>query len=270
MSAADTWMPLYVSDFLADTTHLSATETGGYLLLLMGAWNRGGILPNDDAQLGRICRSTPTEWAALKPALMPFFEVTPTHWIQHRLLKEKDKANHRCQVRAQVGKLGGRPKSETNSYTNRFTEKKLTGGTTTTTVRTHTEGRPSREEVVSRAQIIGLADWKALDWFDEMEGCGWIDYNHRPVDNWQSILNRVRTKWEADGRPMAPPSNSKNGSKTLPLWQQIKILEEEISLHPANRQSVASASNPTELQLSDYRRKKEKLSELKKSGISNA
>lgn len=65
--------------------------------------------------------------------------------------------------------------------------------------------RPSRKEVEDRAEIIGLAKWKAGDWFDEMEGCGWLDFQHRPVKRWQAILNRVKAKWEADGRPTQPP-----------------------------------------------------------------
>jgi hypothetical protein len=40
-----------------------------------------------------------------------------------------------------------------------------------------------------------------------MEAGGWLDYQHRPIQNWQSALNRVRTKWEADGRPQSPPKN---------------------------------------------------------------
>jgi hypothetical protein len=71
--------------------------------------------------------------------------------------------------------------------------------------REHGAERPSLKEVLYRAQTIGLAPWKAEDWFHEMEGCGWLDHNHRPIERWQSILARVRTKWESDGRPMSPP-----------------------------------------------------------------
>lgn len=72
--------------------------------------------------------------------------------------------------------------------------------------------RPSLNEVLARADMTGLAPWKARDWFQEMEGCGWLDYNHRPVIQWQPMLDRVRTKWEADGRPMSPPA-AKNAPK---------------------------------------------------------
>ena len=73
--------------------------------------------------------------------------------------------------------------------------------------------RPSIREVQAHAAKIGLAPWKAEDWFYEMEGCGWKDYSNRDVNNWQAVLNRVRTKWEADGRPSGPPSSQKGKTR---------------------------------------------------------
>lgn len=67
--------------------------------------------------------------------------------------------------------------------------------------------RPSIAEVQSYASTIGLAAWKAADWFDEMEGCGWLDFHHRPIIKWKPILTRVCRKWESDGRPKGPPAN---------------------------------------------------------------
>lgn len=75
-------------------------------------------------------------------------------------------------------------------------------------------GHPSLKEVLSKAEMVGLARWKAEDWFNEMEGCGWLDYNHRPVRDWCAVLTRVRTKWESDGRPMSPPK-PKTEKKTV-------------------------------------------------------
>lgn len=66
---------------------------------------------------------------------------------------------------------------------------------------------PSLKEVLLYADKIGLAPWKAEDWFNEMEGCGWLDYQHRPVKGWRPVLVRVKLKWEADGRPKGPPTN---------------------------------------------------------------
>lgn len=69
-----------------------------------------------------------------------------------------------------------------------------------------TAERPGLTEVLAFASTIGLADWKARDWLEEMQACGWRDYNRRDVVAWRPMLTRVRTKWEADGRPMAPPA----------------------------------------------------------------
>lgn len=65
--------------------------------------------------------------------------------------------------------------------------------------------RPSLEEVQFHASTIGLGAWKAEDWYQEMEGCGWLDHNKRPVRSWKAILARVKTKWQSDGRPTSPP-----------------------------------------------------------------
>lgn len=67
------WMPLYPADFLADTEHLTAAESGAYLLLLMHYWQRGQ-LPDDDARLTRIARMTEAEWRTARPVIAAFFE----------------------------------------------------------------------------------------------------------------------------------------------------------------------------------------------------
>jgi hypothetical protein len=83
-----------------------------------------------------------------------------------------------------------------------------------------TVGSPTLKEVQTWASFNGLAPWKAEDWWNEMEGCGWIDHLKRPIKSWQSILLRVRAKWESDGRPKGPPKPSgqitnRDGSKQL-------------------------------------------------------
>lgn len=87
---------------------------------------------------------------------------------------------------------------------------------------------PTWEAVKTYAANIGLAEWKARDWFDEMEGCGWIDYQHRPIVRWQSVLTRVKAKWDAEGRPAGPtsarsPKPPSTSTRVSSKWaQQIK------------------------------------------------
>lgn len=103
---ADIWMPLYVSDYLADTMHLSAEQHGAYLLLLMVAWKSDGRLPNDPGQLQAICRLAPAKWKASEAVLRSFFSVTPEYWINIRLREELAKAIRNTEAKAHSGTKG--------------------------------------------------------------------------------------------------------------------------------------------------------------------
>lgn len=66
-------MPLYIGDYRSDTAHLSATEHGAYLLLIMHYW-QAGSLPVDEQQLMRISCTTPKEWTRIRATIAAFFE----------------------------------------------------------------------------------------------------------------------------------------------------------------------------------------------------
>lgn len=86
--AALPYMPLFVADYLADTAHLSTTQHGAYLLLIMNYWQRGGPLPDDDARLAKIARVGPREWARMRDTLSEFFAVGDGAWSHSRLTRE--------------------------------------------------------------------------------------------------------------------------------------------------------------------------------------
>ena len=67
------WMPLYIADYLRDTAHLSATESGAYLHLIMAYWV-AGKLPDDDRALARIARLTEKEWKTIRGVIAAFFQ----------------------------------------------------------------------------------------------------------------------------------------------------------------------------------------------------
>jgi uncharacterized protein YdaU (DUF1376 family) len=66
------WMPLYIPDFLADTMHLSAVQTGAYLCLIMDYWLHDG-LPDDDRKLASIARVSRPVWLTMRPTIQAFF-----------------------------------------------------------------------------------------------------------------------------------------------------------------------------------------------------
>ncbi len=80
--------PLWTDAYLADTTHLTATEHGVYLLLLITMWRAGGSLPNDDKSLARYGRVTLGQWQRMKPTLLPFFRQSSDSITQGRLTDE--------------------------------------------------------------------------------------------------------------------------------------------------------------------------------------
>jgi len=94
---SDTWMPFYVADYLGDTMHLSTTQHGAYLLLLLACWKAGGDLPDDDAQLSAITRMSLLDWRKSAPVLRRFFDSADgllSHGrVKHELQKAKDILN---------------------------------------------------------------------------------------------------------------------------------------------------------------------------------
>lgn len=88
--AALPYMRLYIADYLADTAHLSATQHGAYMLLIMNYWQTGRALPANDVKLARIARMTPKEWAEHGPVLAEFFHDADGAWHHKRIEEELD------------------------------------------------------------------------------------------------------------------------------------------------------------------------------------
>jgi len=107
------WMPLYIADYLADTSHLNATEHGAYLLLIMHYW-RAGSLPQEDRFLARIARMTDREWTKVRPVISAFFEPD---WTHKRIKNEMEKASRKSEARAECGSRGGHAKALKNKDT---------------------------------------------------------------------------------------------------------------------------------------------------------
>jgi len=68
---------------------------------------------------------------------------------------------------------------------------------------------PDWPSVKAVADAIGLPEWRARLWFDDMDAVGWV-HRGQPVRKWRPLLTSVRTYWEADGRPSQP--TARNGS----------------------------------------------------------
>jgi uncharacterized protein YdaU (DUF1376 family) len=104
MSKADTWMPLYIGDYLRDTGHLTAVEHGAYLLLLMQAWTRGGALPADETRLRTIAKLDQKEWKRSGRTILEFFQRDGDTLRHKRLDRELANATALTEQRKAAGK----------------------------------------------------------------------------------------------------------------------------------------------------------------------
>jgi uncharacterized protein YdaU (DUF1376 family) len=97
------WMPLYVGDYLGDTGHLTTTQHGAYLLLMMHYW-RKGELPDDDRQLSKITKLPLKTWCDYRPTLQDFFHEG---WKHKRIDAELARMVRVSEKRAIAGQKGG-------------------------------------------------------------------------------------------------------------------------------------------------------------------
>lgn len=98
------WMPLFIADYLAGTSHLSTEEHGAYLLLIMHAWTNGGALPDDDERLRRITRMDVRAWRRSGPVLRDFFTAADGTLRHQRIDRELDRAKANIEQRAAAGR----------------------------------------------------------------------------------------------------------------------------------------------------------------------
>lgn len=101
----DTWMPLYIGDYLADTSRLSTEQHGAYLLLLMDYWRNGPPL-DDDEELASITKLPLPQWRKHAAKLRSFFEAVNGRLVQKRADEERGKAGLVSSKRSQAGKAG--------------------------------------------------------------------------------------------------------------------------------------------------------------------
>jgi uncharacterized protein YdaU (DUF1376 family) len=97
------WMPLYVGDYLGDTGHLTTTQHGAYLLLMMHYW-RKGELPDDDRQLSKIAKLPLKTWSEYRATLQDFFH---DGWKHKRIDAELERMMRVSAQRAIAGQKGG-------------------------------------------------------------------------------------------------------------------------------------------------------------------
>lgn len=105
MSKPDSWLPLYVAEYLADTTRLTTEQHGAYLLIIMDYW-RNGQPPDDDVILARITGLSLPVWKKTKKVIQSFFSVSGGFWKHKRIEAEIIRATENQKQRTERARQG--------------------------------------------------------------------------------------------------------------------------------------------------------------------
>lgn len=108
----DVFMPLFIGDYLRDTSDLDAEEHGAYLLILIAMWTSDGSLAID--RLDRVARVSKRRWPEVWGAISRFFDIDVGRIKQRRLTRELAVAKARRESARRNGLSGGRHKREPN------------------------------------------------------------------------------------------------------------------------------------------------------------
>jgi len=106
----DIYMPIFIGDYLRDTTDLTTEEHGAYFLILMSMWTSGGSLP--ERKLGAVARVPADRWPGVWETLSRFFEVSDGRVTQGRLAEELSNAAAKREQARENGLRGGRPTTQ--------------------------------------------------------------------------------------------------------------------------------------------------------------
>lgn len=83
MGKPTAWMKFYISDYLADTAHLTTIQHGAYLLLIFHYW-RTGPLADDDEELSTIARMDVKSWRSQVSNRVRKFFTVEDGFLRHK------------------------------------------------------------------------------------------------------------------------------------------------------------------------------------------
>ena len=265
MSKAPAFM-FYAGDYLSSSrvTLLSLEEEGAYIRLLAHCWLHGSI-PSDPELIARLIGKGASTTLATKVQAMfkqgkneeelvhdklESIRSDRETWIaksraggiasgeKRRLSKEKVNQTEGC-----LNHPSNHPSNQMpTTPVDEWLEPNANSSTSTSSSNIVSLSRereiPTKEEVLSHADRIGLASWKAEDWWLDMEAKEWHTGNTE-IRQWRPALTRMKLFWEEDGKPMKRPGRAATGSgATMPDWKKEEVILKQLGSHPGNIDSV--------------------------------
>lgn len=210
------WMPFYVRDYLADTEHLTTTEHGAYMLLIMHCWQHGTI-PANPQQKASVARMRLNDFNRIWPNLAPYFEADGS---SRRVTLERQKIASVTSVRREAGRKGGLEKSR--KYSSNATNLPVAKGVANTLAK-RSYPQPYSTPLTPLASAAPLATAPrpgALRGAElprsspagaTVNGKTWVSSSDR---QWPALSNRMG--------PSGAPTDSRNGWNFPTEWIEIE------------------------------------------------
>lgn len=224
MAKADIWMPLYVADYLADTSRLTTEQHGAYLLILMDYW-RNGAPSDDDQELAQISKLSIDAWSIVRAKLERLFDVRDGHWYHCRVEEELAKASSNKSIAKSRGIKGAAARwgakndeqSNATSIDKAMLKQCLDGGPSPSPSPSPSSTKKSYGSRLSKDWVLpkSWGEWALLertDWkTDDVRKCA-----ERFKDFWIAKSGKDATKldWEATWRNWVRNENSQQKAKS--------------------------------------------------------
>lgn len=193
MPKVDIWMPIYIGDYLSDTTELTGPEHGAYLLLLMHYWSKKGEIGSDIERLARVCRSDVETCSFI---LGYYFTLENGNYRNKRADEEMQIAENRRIASSENGKKGGRPPKNNLEKTDRLIPGNLDESSSSSSsslpVSTQSE---KEEEPFSRESALNANKQSSEQLFQQLK-TAW-NSNCKPSCNIKSTIT-MNTKQRED------------------------------------------------------------------------
>ena len=171
----DMWMPIYIGDYLSDTTRLTTQQHGAYFLLMMDYW-KSGPPPDDDVVLAQITKLTSDAWSIVRASLEHKFSIKNGRWIHNRIDKEiilakKKSVDASAKAKVAANKRWGKDnknassntKSNTKSNTQAMPEQ-CPSPSPSPLIKTNTLSQAPKFNFKDELKKLGVTDQHADDW----------------------------------------------------------------------------------------------------------
>lgn len=189
--------PHHIGDYAAATVHLSFIEDAAYCRLLRLYYRDERPLPADLLACQRLAGArTKDERTAVETVLREFFELLDDGWHQTRADREIEAYETRTNTARKNGRLGGRPKTQTEPNKNpagysRDTQTEPTEKLTRTITQNQNQNHEEREEGAIAPRVPSAEATAVEVWNEAADRHGWPKVQRLTSDRRKALKHRL-------------------------------------------------------------------------------